>query len=119
MTKILLNLGIVITLLCVSCELAAQSDIALATRKAELQTLSKNLQKRDENDRRQAQDFARRAGIPIRRELPNGKVLELQRIAPGIGPIFISPTTWMQQTPCQLMRSGRVVRPGSISMAAA
>jgi len=88
MTKILLNLGVVITLLCVSCELAAQSDIALATRKAELQTLSKNLQKRDENDRRQVQEFARRAGIPIRRELPNGKVLELQRIAPGIGPIF-------------------------------
>jgi len=88
MTKILLNLGVVITLLCVSCELAAQSDIALATRKAELQTLSKNLQKRDENDRRQAQEFARRAGIPIRRELPNGKVLELQRIAPGIGPVF-------------------------------
>ena len=57
MTKILLNLGVVITLLCVSCELAAQSDIALATRKAELQELSKNLQKRDENNRRQAQEF--------------------------------------------------------------
>ena len=88
MTKVLFNLGIVITLLCMSCELVAQSDIALATRKAELQTLSKNLQKRDENNRRQAQEFARRAGIPIRRELPNGRVLELQRIAPGIGPIF-------------------------------
>ena len=88
MTKLLLNLGIVITLLCVSCEIAAQSDIALATRKAELQALSKNLQKRDENDRRQVQEFARRVGIPIRRELPNGRVLELQRIAPGIGPIF-------------------------------
>jgi len=88
MTKILLNLGIVITLLCVSCELAAQSDIALATRKAELKALSKNLKIRDENDRRQVQEFARRAGISPRRELPNGRVLELQRIAPGIGPVF-------------------------------
>ena len=88
MTKILLNLGIVITLLCVSCEVAAQSDIALATRKAELHALSENLHKRDANNRGQAKKFARNSGIPLRRELPNGKVLELQRIVPGIGPIF-------------------------------
>ena len=88
MTKILLNLGVVIAILCVSCETVAQSDIALVTRKAELQALSKNLKKRDESDRRQVQEFARRTGIPVRRELPNNRVLELQRIAPGIGPIF-------------------------------
>ncbi len=88
MTKILLNLGVVLAILCVSCETVAQSDIALVTRKAELQALSKNLKIRDENDRRQVQEFASRAGIPVRRELPNNRVLELQRIAPGIGPIF-------------------------------
>jgi hypothetical protein len=88
MTKILLNLVVVSVILCVSCETLAQSDIALATKKAELQTLSEKLIKRDENDRRQAQEFARRMGIPLRRELPNGRVLELQRIAPGISPIF-------------------------------
>lgn len=87
-TKILLNLVVVITILCVSCEIAAQSDIELVTKKADLLTLSKKLKERDENDRRQVREFARRMGIPIRRELPNGKVLELQRIAPDIGPVF-------------------------------
>ncbi len=88
MTKLLLNLVVVFAFLCVSFESAAQSDVALATRKAELKTLSVNLKKRDEIDRKQAKEFARRAGIPVRRELPNGRVLELQRIAPGIGPVF-------------------------------
>ena len=86
--KLLSNLVMVFTIMCVSCEAAAQSDIALATNKAELQTLSDNLKQRDDNDRREVQEFARSAGIPVRRELPNGGVLELQRIAPGIGPIF-------------------------------
>ncbi len=81
MTKILLNLAVVFTVLCLSCEAAAQSDIALATRNAELQALSVKLKKRDENDRRQVQEFARRTGTPLRRELPNGRVLELQRIS--------------------------------------
>ena len=88
MTKILLNLGVVVTILCASCEAAAQSDVALATRQVDLLELSERLQKRDKINRQQAQEFARRAGIPLRRELPNGKVLELQRIVPGIGPVF-------------------------------
>jgi len=87
-TKILLNLGVVITVLCLSCTAVAQSDVALATRKAELQALSARLHKRDENNRRQAQEYARRVGIPVRRELPNGQVLELQRIDPDTGPVF-------------------------------
>jgi len=86
--KVLLYLGIALSILCVSYETAAQSHIALATRKAELQALSERLKKRDEHDRRQVQETARRLGIPIRRELPNGKVLELQRFIPGIGPVF-------------------------------
>ena len=88
LTKTLLKLVVVITILSVSCELAAQSDVALETRKAKLQALSEKLKKRDQNDRRQVQEFARRVGMPVRRELPNGRVLELQRLAPGIGPIF-------------------------------
>ncbi|MGB5327394.1 MAG: S8 family serine peptidase, partial [Gammaproteobacteria bacterium] len=88
MTKILPNLVLVITMLCVSCELAAQGDVALATRTAKLQTLSENLKKRDATDRLQVQEFARRTGVPVRRELPNGKVLELQRVSPGLGPVF-------------------------------
>ena len=86
--KTLLKLWVVTTILCVSCEVVAQSDVALATRKAELHTLSAKLQKRDQNNRQQAQAYARRVGIPLRRELPNGQVLELQRIKPGTGPVF-------------------------------
>jgi hypothetical protein len=66
----------------------AQSRVATETRQAELRALAANLQQRDATDRRQASDYAQRAGIPLRRELPNGRVLELQRIAPGIGPVF-------------------------------
>lgn len=39
-------------------------------------------------DRLEAQDFARRAGISMRRKLANDVVLELQRVALGSGPIF-------------------------------
>jgi hypothetical protein len=87
-TKILLNLGVVITTLCLSCTAVAQSDVALATRKAELQELSAKLHKRDQADRQQAQAYARRVGIPLRRELPNGKVLELQRFDSAARPVF-------------------------------
>ena len=86
--KHLLSLGVLFAVLSASFGAAAQSDMALATRKAKLQALSENLKKRDENSRREAREFARRLGIAVRRELPNGKVLELQRIAPGIGPVF-------------------------------
>lgn len=58
MTKILLTLGAVITILCLSCEAAAQSDVALATRQAELQELSETFQKRDQKDRQQSNDTA-------------------------------------------------------------
>ncbi len=88
MSKILLILVVVVAVLSANQEVAAQSDIALVTRQAKLKDLSENLKKRDENNRREARDYARRKGIAMRRELPNGRVLELQRIAPGIGPIF-------------------------------
>ncbi len=87
-TKILLNLILVIGTLCMSCNLAAQGDVALATRTVKLQTLSENLKKRDATDRLEVQEFARRSGIPLRRELPNGRVLELQRVTPGLRPTF-------------------------------
>lgn len=88
MTKILISLGVLFTILCISCEVVAQNDAALATRKAQLQVLSEILQVRDKSDRQEVQEYARRLGIPVRRALPGGGVLELQRIAPGIGPVF-------------------------------
>ncbi len=88
MTKTLLNLVVIITVMCASCETAAQSDFALVTKKAELQALSLKLKQRDDNDRRQVREYARKMGIPVRRVLPNGRVLELQRISPDGGPVF-------------------------------
>ncbi len=88
MNKRLLKLVVVIVVMGLGFDAVAQSDIALATRKAKLLELSAELKQRDQNNRQAARDYARRAGIPVRRELPNGGVLELQRIVPGVGPIF-------------------------------
>lgn len=86
--KFLLCTGVLFCILCASITAVAQSDVALATRKAELKALSATLKKRDAADRARAREFARSLGIPMRRELPDGRILELQRIAPGIGPVF-------------------------------
>ncbi|MEJ8566121.1 S8 family serine peptidase [Elongatibacter sediminis] len=67
---------------------AAQSTVALETRQDRLQALSTALLQRDSEDRRQARAFATSAGLPLRRILADERVLELQRIAPGIGPVF-------------------------------
>jgi hypothetical protein len=87
-TNALLCLGIVLGILYSGGPAAAQSEVALATRAAKLQALSEKLKKRDKVDRQQARDWAGRRGMPLRQELPNGKVLELQRVASGGAPLF-------------------------------
>ena len=87
-TKVLLCLGIVMGIFYAGGQTAAQSEVALASSAAKLQALSEKLKKRDKKDRQQVQEWTHRTGIPIRRELPNGKILELQRFAPGAGPVF-------------------------------
>ena len=84
----LLHTGFFLTALGLAGQVFAQSPVAAETRVSRLQALAATLQQRDANDRGQARAFAQRAGIPMRRELPNGRVLELQRIAPGVGPVF-------------------------------
>ena len=69
-------------------DLAAQSPVSQITQTSKLQSLSRQLLQRDVGNRQQALLHASQMGIPVRRELPNGGVLELQRIAPGIGPVF-------------------------------
>ncbi|MCK5190981.1 MAG: hypothetical protein KAR12_13090 [Methylococcales bacterium] len=86
--KTLLNLVLVITILSVNYKATAQSDVALATKQSKLQALSDKLKKRDVTNRRLVEEFADRVGIPVRRELSDGKVLELQRVSPGTPPIF-------------------------------
>ena len=75
-------------LLFLSVNIDAQSSIGLETRASQLQELARSLEARDAENRRRVQEVARQLGIPARRELPNGRLMELQRIAPGIGPIF-------------------------------
>jgi hypothetical protein len=87
-TNALLCLGIVLGILYSGGPTAAQSEVALATRTAKLDVLSEKLKKRDKVDRQQARDWAGRRGMPLRHELPNGKILELQRVASGGAPLF-------------------------------
>ena len=87
-TKLLLCLGIVLGIFFSASAAAAPSEVAIATRTAKLQALSEKLKKRDKKDRQQVQAWANRAGIPARRELPNGKVLELRRLKSGGRPEF-------------------------------
>jgi len=82
------NLLVLLILLGLGGQLSAQYSTATATRQAKLQDLAKELRERDVQDRQRVAAFARRHGIAVRRELPGGQVLELQRIAPGIGPVF-------------------------------
>ena len=84
----LLHLWVVLGILALSSEALAANSVAAETRQAKLRALAAELQQRDINVRARARAFAKSAGIPMRRELPNGRVLELQRIAPGIGPVF-------------------------------
>jgi hypothetical protein len=83
MTKTLLNTGVFLTVLYLAGAAAAQSPVALATRQAELRALAAALYQRDLQDQQAVQAYARRLGIAVRRELPDGRVLELQRLLPG------------------------------------
>ena len=84
----LVTLGSILFGLGLAIQASAQSPVAAKTRQAELRALAAQLHQRDANDRAKAKAFAQRLGIPVRRELPNGGVLELQRIVPGVGPVF-------------------------------
>ncbi|MEH6608024.1 MAG: S8 family serine peptidase [Halioglobus sp.] len=74
--------------LTLSFEAFTQSTIAQATSRADLQQLAQRLQTLHTRENRAAREWAARAGIPLRRELLNGKVLELQRLGPGGKPVF-------------------------------
>lgn len=66
----------------------AQSPVALETRSSRLQALSQTLRQRDQQQRQDAHARARALGLPLRRELPGGRIMELQRWVPGSGPVF-------------------------------
>jgi hypothetical protein len=92
MMKTLLRAGGWVFLLCAAVNAAAQSPVALDTRTAKLQALAAQLQQRGVSDRAAVQAYASRLGIQVRRELPDGRVLELQRLMPdslfGQRPVF-------------------------------
>lgn len=87
-TGIYLQIGAFTLALCMGGAVFAQNDIAKATRQSKLLALAQELEARDVHDRERARAFARDAGIPMKRDLPGGGLLELQRIDPGIGPVF-------------------------------
>jgi len=66
----------------------AQNPSKQATRVPELRVLAAELREQSSTRRAQAEAYARRAGIPVRKELANGGTLELQRIEPGRGPVY-------------------------------
>lgn len=67
---------------------SAQSTIGIATSKSSLKKLSAQLKSRAQSAQRHAQNVARRSGLPVRKELPDGTVIEIQRISPAGRPIF-------------------------------
>jgi hypothetical protein len=75
--------GLLVAAVCLSCPVAAQEPAAPTPRTVQLQALSNALYQRDLQDRQTVQAYARRLGIPVRRELPDGRILELQRLLPG------------------------------------
>jgi len=83
-----LQIGVFALALCLVGAAFAQSNIAKATRQAKLLELAQRLEENGARDRQRAEAFARSAGIPMKRSLPGGGLLELQRIDPGIGPVF-------------------------------
>jgi len=84
----ILYLGLALSVLHASGGLLASNEVAQAKNAARLEALSEKLKKRGASDRHAASAWARDKGIPLRRELPNGKVLELQRLEPGAPPTF-------------------------------
>ena len=54
----------------------------------QLRQIAEDLRSRSQTDRAQTVAFANRTGIPLRRVLPNGRTIELQRLVPGLGPVF-------------------------------
>jgi hypothetical protein len=73
---------------CLASSTLAQSDIGRATREAKLQALAASLLERDATQRARVRAFANRTGVPFRRALPNGGLVEIQRFSPGIGPVI-------------------------------
>ena len=86
--KGLLYTGMMVALLPVGLSSAAPGDKGAAMRQAKLLALAEKFEQKGNADKAQAAAVAKRLGIPLRRELPNGRVLELQQFRKGIGPIF-------------------------------
>jgi len=75
----------------IAAPLLAQNDVANATNKAALNKLSIQFKKRSETARKHAKDVAKRSGLPVRQNLPDGGVMEIQRVSPtGIPTFYIT-----------------------------
>ena len=82
--------ALIVALCCaaISAPLSAQNDVANATNKAALNKLSIQFKKRSEAARKHARNVAKRSNLPVRQDLPDGGVMEIQRISPTGKPVF-------------------------------
>ncbi len=84
---------IVVSAVALSCSLfpvslLSQDDVAARTDTAALAKISSQLNKRAKAAKQRAEGMARRTGLPVRRELPNHGVMEIQRISPNGRPVY-------------------------------
>ena len=86
--KLLSSLAVAFFILCMSGVVLAQSDVARATNKAALNKLSVQLKKRARAEQKFAKEVAKRTGLPTRQKLPNGGVIEIQRLSPTGMPVY-------------------------------
>ena len=88
MPRILFKSGVAIVILCAASAVAAQSSVLQATRSDDLRALAARLQAQDLKERERAAKYARQWGIPLRREAPDGRIIELLRVRTDGRPIF-------------------------------
>ena len=80
--------GLIISIMLLGQHSWGQAQAGSGTAVVKLQALQQQLQQQGKADQAAAAAMARKLGISARSELPNGKVLELQRINPAGKPIF-------------------------------
>jgi len=66
----------------------AQNTDTAGTRNEDLKALAAQLREQAQQHRKNAKVMALWAGIPFRKNLSNGRMLELQRFVPGRGPVY-------------------------------
>lgn len=87
LTRTVFGAGLMAAAFCLSCDAAAQSEVAL-DRRAKLEKLSQELQEKALAERQRAHELAGRKRLPLRHQPAQGRAIELQRFSPAGDPIY-------------------------------